>query len=266
MSPKGKYFLIKSKSADLYLDVKGASTNPGTPVLLWNKNGNDNQIWYHDPLTKTIRSKQSNLCLDIHGDRLCIDNPQSGKPEQQWVYHSKKNAVENRAQQGRVLDVVGGAMNPGAEICSWNAHGGANQQWELEFCPVRYFFIRSCACDKVLDVSGGSSSPGAKVILYQKKGGASDNQLWYEDCFGNVRSKINEKLCLDGRSGKIVTGMFEEGANRTFWAVNGNVIRSVYNPNEVLDVEGGATEDGTAICVWNDHGAANQQWHLDFTS
>jgi len=264
MAPKGKYFLIKSKHNGLYLDVKGASTAPRSPVVLWNKNGNDNQTWYHDPLTKTIRGKQSNLCLDIQGDRLCINTHQPGRAEQQWVYNSKSNAIENLAQAGKVLDVVGAAKNAGAEVCSYATHGKDNQKWELDFCPVKYFVLRSGACDKVLDVTGANKNPGAKVILYQKKAGHSDNQLWYEDSYGNIRTKLNEKLCLDGRSGCLQTGNFEMGGNRTFWALNGNIIRSVYNPTEVLDLKGGATENGTEICVWNHHGRPNQQWHCDF--
>jgi len=256
--------MIKSKHSGLYLDVQGASSNPRSKVALWNRNGNDNQIWYHDPLTKTIRGKQSNLCLDIQGDRLCINHHQPGRAEQQWAYHTKKNLIENLVQQGRVLDVVGGAKNPGAEICSYGVHGGDNQKWELEYCPIKYFFIRSGACPKVLDITGASKSPGAKVILYGKKTSGFDNQLWFEDTFCNIRPKINEKLCLDGTSGVLQTGEFAEGRNRAFWAINGNIIRSVYNPNEVLDLKGGSTENGTEVCVWAHHGRPNQQWHFDY--
>jgi len=264
MSPKGKYFLIKSKSAGLYLDVKGASSNPGTPVILWNKSGNDNQVWYHCPLTKTIRSKQSGLCLDIQGDRLVVNQHHAGKAEQQWQWNKSKDAIENLAQPGKVLDVVSNAKTAGAEVCSWNAHGGDNQKWELDYCPVKYFTIRSGMCDKVLDITGASKNPGAKVILYQKKSGGNDNQLWFEDSYGNICSKLNDKLCLDGSSGVLHTGKYEQGKNRTCWAISGNAIRSVHNPNEVLDVKGNCTENGTEICVWNHHGNPNQQFHFDY--
>jgi len=263
MSPKGKYFFIKSQSSGLYLDVKGASSSPHTPVILWGKTGNDNQIWYHDALTRTIRSKQSNLCLDINGDRLCINDYQQSE-DQQLIYHPDSQMIRNVQQSSRVLDVVGDQKDPGAEVCIYGEHGRDNQKWELEFCPVQYFFIRSATCDKVLDISGASKSAGAKVILYKRKSGGSDNQLWYEDLFGNIRSKLNDKLCLDGTSGVLHTGHFVLGNNRTFWAVEGNIIRSAYSPNEVLDLKGGSTDDGTEICVWNYHGNANQQWHLDY--
>jgi len=56
---------------------------------------------------------------------------------------------------------------------------------------------------KVLDIEGGSTQPGAKVVMYdQKEPSGADNQLWFEDRYGNIRSKLNERLILDG-SGKL---------------------------------------------------------------
>jgi len=43
----------------------------------------------------------------------------------------------------------------------------------------------------VLDVSGADRKPGAKVILFTDKGDLADNQLWYEDERGVIRSKMN---------------------------------------------------------------------------
>ena len=68
MGIKGKYFLIVSKMTGYALDIEGASQNPGARVILWDRHGNDNQVWYEDPVTGTIRSKvNNNLCLDVNG-------------------------------------------------------------------------------------------------------------------------------------------------------------------------------------------------------
>jgi len=46
---------------------------------------------------------------------------------------------------------------------------------------------------KVLDIEGGSSSAGAKVIIWPKKtGGDRQNQLWYFDESGIIRSALND--------------------------------------------------------------------------
>jgi len=63
--------------------------------------------------------------------------------------------------------------------------------------PARYFYIESKLSGKVLDIAGNQRGPGAKVILWQQKGGQADNQLWFEDRFGNLRSKLDEDNILD---------------------------------------------------------------------
>ena len=50
---------------------------------------------------------------------------------------------------------------------------------------------------KVMDVAGAETSPGARVIMYQRKETPEDNQLWYEDKNGVIRSKLSDMI-LDG--------------------------------------------------------------------
>lgn len=40
---------------------------------MWNKkdSNNDNQLWYEDHATGTIRSKLNDLCIDLEGDEDC---------------------------------------------------------------------------------------------------------------------------------------------------------------------------------------------------
>jgi len=66
----GKYFMIVSEDSGLVLDVKGASTDTGTDVIMYEQSGNDNQIWYEHPTTGTIRSKLSDLCLDFDSESM----------------------------------------------------------------------------------------------------------------------------------------------------------------------------------------------------
>ena len=68
MGIKGKYFMIVSKATGLVLDVKGCGTSPGTEVVMWEKHGKDNQIWYEHPATGTVCSKHNHLCLDFNGE------------------------------------------------------------------------------------------------------------------------------------------------------------------------------------------------------
>jgi len=76
----------------------------------------------------------------------------------------------------------------------------------ITFCNSagpKYFFIKSAMHGKVLDIEGGNKQRGAKVVMYDQKAASdADNQLWFEDRYGNIRSKLNERLILDG-SGKL---------------------------------------------------------------
>lgn len=62
-----QFYFIKSRLSGLVLDIESGGTNPGAKVIPWEKHGKDNQLWYDDPVTGTIRSKLTNFCLDVEG-------------------------------------------------------------------------------------------------------------------------------------------------------------------------------------------------------
>jgi len=266
MSPKGKYFRLRSHLNGLYLDVSGGSTSAGTPVIMWEGNGGENQVWYHHPHTKTIRSKASGLCLDASGGRLVISHHHHGNEQQSWVYNESTGVIENVRLTGQVLDIRDQRRDPGAELCMWAYNGGANQMWHLE--PVghpAYFYIRTdIRADKVMDISGGHATPGTRVILYEKKFSDRDNQLWYEDYLGNIRPKLNQDLVLDGSDGEIKLSGYCSGNTRKFWFIEGHRIVCFHDHDQVLDVKGGHAHSSNPICVWAQNGGSNQKWHFDY--
>ena len=62
--------MIVSHLNDLVLDVSEASDEPGAKVITWERSEDDNQLWYLDSTTGTIRSKQTDFCLDIDGENV----------------------------------------------------------------------------------------------------------------------------------------------------------------------------------------------------
>ena len=73
--PACTYYYIRSRLNGLVLDVEGQNRNPGARVIMWKQKqaGNcDNQLWYDDPTTATIRSKLNDFCLDWDG--ICYSN------------------------------------------------------------------------------------------------------------------------------------------------------------------------------------------------
>ena len=55
-----------------------------------------------------------------------------------------------------------------------------------------YCFIKSEANEKVMDIKGGDDDEEARIILYKQRDEDNDNQLWYEDRNGFIRSKISD--------------------------------------------------------------------------
>ena len=76
------------------LDVAGASTADGAPVIQWDWHGGDNQLFEILPL------EDGHVRLQAR--------------------HSQK-----------VLDVAGASAENGAPIIQWDWHGGDNQRWVL---------------------------------------------------------------------------------------------------------------------------------------
>jgi len=68
MGVKGKYFILISKNGGKALDIKGGQADAGTDVVMWDYHGRDNQVWFQEPITGTIRTKLNpDLCLDMNG-------------------------------------------------------------------------------------------------------------------------------------------------------------------------------------------------------
>jgi hypothetical protein len=126
-----QYYSIVSQLSGQALDVEGANPSPGSRVFTWPKHGKDNQLWYDDLSTGTIRSKLNNFCLDVESGQLCVKPFQQGDPNQQW--ERRGNQITNRYNQNEVLDIVGSDKNQGAKVTKYQSNGGPNQSWTFEF-------------------------------------------------------------------------------------------------------------------------------------
>lgn len=57
------YFFIRNNESNLVLDVKNSSKQPGSPIIIWTRNGNPNQLWLHD--SSFLFNKDSGLVLEV---------------------------------------------------------------------------------------------------------------------------------------------------------------------------------------------------------
>ncbi len=122
----------------LLLDVSGASTAPGAPVIDWFANGGANQEWTFLPdggnNTYEIVNVNSGMCLTtdgIAGDQV-YQLSCAGSQIQQWTTGLNPNNTGygypiKSVYSGLYLDVSGNSAWPGASIDTWPYNGGNNQ-------------------------------------------------------------------------------------------------------------------------------------------
>ncbi len=62
---------------------------------------------------------------------------------------------------------------------------------------------------RVVDVDRGGTDAGTKVCMWKQKEEENENQLFWEDKYGNIRSKLND-MVLD-TTGEIIIWVFVPG-------------------------------------------------------
>jgi len=263
--PEGKYFYIRSCLNGKVLDIKGSSSDPGTEVCMWDEHGGDNQLWYRDPEKGVIRSKLNDMCLEVQmsSNRLVIMDYDTRNAFNQ-TFNIGEERIQHSHFRERVFDIVGNNDDNGAEVCTWEWHGGDNQRWSFDHQEPQYFHIVSALNGKVLDIRGGNIEEGTDIITWEKHGG--DNQQWYEDKNGVIRSKVGDfAMNLPDEQGTAVQLVeFKVGLPKTMWGFQGETLVNFALNDVCLDVEGANEDDGADVIAWKYHGNSNQQWYREY--
>ena len=64
-----RYFLLRNHMTGHVLQLRDPDPHPGTCVTLSQPSGNkENQLFWQDFVTGTIRSKVKDMCLDVYGE------------------------------------------------------------------------------------------------------------------------------------------------------------------------------------------------------
>ncbi len=123
---------------------------------------------------------------------------------------------------GKVLDVAGRSLDPGAPILQFVANDQPNQRFLVE--PVRDDVVRLIAVHSglVLDVAGASLDDGAPLVQFPWHG--NDNQLFRLE------------------------------------PTNGDLVIVAKHSGKVLDVAGVSTQNGAPVTQFTRTGQPNQQW------
>ena len=128
ITPTNTFFLM--------LDVSGASTQAGAPVIDWYANGGANQSWSFVPSggthTYEIVNGNSGQCLTsdgVPGDQV-YQFPCVSSPTQQWrtnLATSPNYCMIQNVASGLYLDVSANSVWPGTAIDTWYYNGNSNQ-------------------------------------------------------------------------------------------------------------------------------------------
>ena len=185
---------------------------------------------------------------------------------------------------GRVVGTDGGSNANGAAINLWDDVNVSQQRFIFEYNEEGYYKIINQKSGKLLDVVGSGMSSGTAVDQWEDNGG-HDNQKWIvektKDGYYNVISKLNgmylavngtgancDLLCVanatdeDNQKFKIaeVKNMNEEKTieEGTYKIVLANV------PTQSLTVDGGKTNDGANVHIWEYKNVEQQQFELKY--
>jgi hypothetical protein len=117
------------------MDVLGARTDAGTPLIIWSCHGGGNQQFVLPPVggSGEIRAFNS-MCVDAAGGRGNDD----GDAALIWPCHGGANQRgtvdgngEIRGINGKCLDVTAADPSDGTGLLIWSCHGGRNQRWDV---------------------------------------------------------------------------------------------------------------------------------------
>jgi len=260
---EGKFFKLRSALNGLVLDVEGSNESPGARVTMWPETGGANQLWYQEWITGTIRSKLNDFCLEITSSGAVMNPFHPDEYGQQWTIGDEH--VHQNDNPGMVLDISASNPDQGSDLCAWELHGGPNQTFIPEYteCLLNCFFIKSQMNGKVMDVEEASTDAGTKVIMYDQNSDAPDNQLFYEDKYGMIHSKLND-FVLDFDDGKIRVNPYDPMKDSQQWVISGDTIRHKVNHNQVIDIIDEDSWNGAYLCGYDFHGKSNQLWNIEY--
>ena len=292
------YYIIINENSGKLLDVVGSGSESGTPVDQWEDNGgNDNQKWIIKDVGNgyyNIISKLNGLYLTVGGsgancDLMYVENPTGGDNQKFQITESGVPQGEKIVEEGtykivlanaptQSLTVENGSTEDGANVHIWEYKNNPQQQFELVYDGEGYYEIIPVHSGKRLDVVGYGNE--SNVDQWSENGG-NDNQRWVirKSKAGNynIISK-RDSLYLDAYQSRTENGTNIEVYEQSRGNGQEFKLEKIENPKTVeegtykivlanaptqsLTVDGGKTEDGANVHIWEYVDSLQQQFNL----
>ena len=294
---EGYYKIINEKSGKL-LNVEDSGLESEMPVNQWEDKGEeDSQKWIVQDTGYgyyNIISKLNGLYLTVDGngancDLLCVKTATGGDDQKFQIVEKGTPQGEKIVEEGtykivlateptQSLTVDGGRINDGANVHIWEYQNTLQQQFELVYDEEGYYEIIPVHSGKRIDVVGYGNE--ANVDQWEYNGG-NDNQKWVirKSISGNynIISK-RESLYLDAYQSRTANGtniqVYEQsrGNGQEFKLEKienqKTVEEGTYKivlataPTQSLTVDGGKTNDGANVHIWEYVDSLQQQFNL----
>ncbi len=243
---------------------------------------------------RVVNVASPTLCLNVNksnikrGANLTIAK-RANANAQYWQLSYRKDGTAQLLSRlsGMSMDVSGGTVTSGKNVCMWTDTDARNQKWTIQsdgqtvaLDGITYptYTIRAAAnTSLLLDAAGQSPVDGANVAVYTANGG--DNQRWafvpapifHSGGIYEIRSMLKTTMAMDVRGGSKVRGanvelQLADGGNDQKFLVTEETADhwSIQNVNSgfFVDVAGNRAANGANVEQWTDNDARNQRWRI----
>ena len=135
----GKTYEFESSVDKSYvLDIQGGSKKDGAQMIVYKRNGGDNQryqAYLQDDGTYAIRSLKSKKWLTVESktNKYVQQMSWKGNNAQKWTLtvDSSNRVTFVNVGTNKCFDVQGGKTKNSAKMIVWESNGGKNQKWVL---------------------------------------------------------------------------------------------------------------------------------------
>ncbi|ESN96039.1 hypothetical protein HELRODRAFT_163065 [Helobdella robusta] len=243
----------------------------------------ENHLWYSDYSTGTIRNKSSQMCIELYDDALIVSKHDPNNKNQLWECVGE--VIRSRTNPELVFQLKGYA-DAGVALTARKYTFGSIEQMFEPFYPrdpvlaplsgpppqpipskpdppqKKLFYIVSRLNGFVMDISGANANEGALVISYPKQVPKQNNQLWYFDEDGLIRSALNDFVpCAAGKAVQLKMVRFTGGASQRFRLDGSRILNGI---GECVDIRGASKKECAQIITYPHNGDTNQQWFIQY--
>lgn len=231
----GNYYTITNPYTGKNLDAFGGVARNGTNIGIWNQNSSCAQKWklfVTNDGAYDIRSVCSlSYALDLNGaatDGINISLWQAhGGQNQQWyivpsapAVASDTYVITSRVSDDASFDIINGVNQDGANVAIWKKHGGANQQWRIDYNSTdgTYTFYNA-SNGRYLSIANQLAYDGANIQMQSSSDPCAIKWYIYPESNGyhRITTACRTRTAID------LNGGFANGNNITIWQSHGGV-------------------------------------------